>query len=102
LKAEKGYLESEVIPDWRHKAARVDRRISESTQFTDELEKIRIWLARLRETTSKWFKEAAETEIPSFNITVAEYLLTGNAFEQGNIQEIYSKKCIAPKDILSK
>ena len=104
LKAEKGYLESEAIPDWRHKAARVDyeQQISESIQFTDELGNIRIWLASLRETTSKWFKEAAETEIPSFSVTVAEYLLQGNAPEQKSFQDNYSKECIASKDILSK
>lgn len=90
LKAEKCYLQEEAIPDWRHKAARVEQEHWEfdfATRFTDEAGRdtsFRSWLDTLRNTASQWFAEAEYQEIPGFDETVAEFHL----FQAELIREI--------------
>jgi hypothetical protein len=96
FKAEKCYFEGEAIPDWRHKAARVDHEHQNSELaigFTDQAGRktnFQIWLAVLRNTADKWFKEVEKVEIPDFNETIAAYHLL-QAEMTGRIEDTSSQ-----------
>ena len=79
LQAEKRYLLEEALPDWQHKAARLNheqRHSGTKILFRDHtgiMVDFKTWWSRLKAEVDKWLEDAKDTDIPSFDKTMADY-----------------------------
>ena len=74
--AEKEYLLTEILPEWKHKFYRVKKPNTSQSCTPQESRidnEICEWWDNLHEEIEKWQDEAEDIEIPDFEETVAEY-----------------------------
>lgn len=79
LRAEREYLLQEALPDFRHKAARVNSELQQyriRASLQDEAGKkieFATWWKSLQVEVDRWMEEAEDTDLPDFDETVAEF-----------------------------
>ena len=80
LQAEKHYLLTEALPDWRHKAATVDREFEYACESLKKMKAksekggdITVWWINLQIEVERWMEEAEDVDVPDFEETVADF-----------------------------
>lgn len=85
IQAEKAYLLSDALPDWRHKASftrsalRPYSSLSVPATESNGPRSVDEWWFALQATVSTWLDHAKKITIPGFEDTVQEYLAGGDA-----------------------
>ncbi len=93
LQAEKRYLLEEALPDWRHKAVRLNheqRQLDTKVLFRDRAGitgDFKTWWIALTAEVDKWLEDAEDTDIPDFDVTVADY----RSFQAKEIKKVFAR-----------
>lgn len=83
MRTETGYLITEALPDWKHKATRVEYECRRQGIMLDpELARTAAeaefakWFSQLREEVKKWKAIGDAVEVPDFEQAVADLVAT--------------------------
>lgn len=81
VRTEANYLIAEALPDWKHKATKIAREcvrqgisLDPDTARTGVEAEFARWFATLKDEVEEWKKVAEASEVPDFDLAVADLL----------------------------